>query len=102
MTEHRLSDEALKMHGLWDYMDHVLSYEDVGAGKDKPDLYLETARRLGAEPGDCVVFEDSCFAVNTALSAGFTVYGVDDHIQNKEAQLKAVCHRYIYSFEELL
>jgi len=102
MTEHRLSDEVLKMHRLWDYMDHVLTYEDVSAGKDKPDLYYEAARRLGATPADCIVFEDSLFAANTALSAGFIVYGVDDHVQNKEAQLKPICHRYIYSFEELL
>ena len=102
MTEHRLSDEALKLHGLWDYMDHVLSYEDVNAGKDKPDIYLEAARRFGAEPADCIVFEDSLFAVNTALSAGFVVYGVDDHVQNNEARMKSVCHRYIYSFKELL
>lgn len=102
MTEHRLCDEALKMHGLYGYMDHVLTYEDVGAGKDKPDLYLEAARRLGAAPKDCIVFEDSLFAVNTALSADFIVYGVDDHVQNKEDRLKPICHRYIYSFKELL
>lgn len=41
------------------------------AGKPAPDLFLEAARRLGAEPSRCAVFEDAIAGVEGARAGGF-------------------------------
>lgn len=64
--------------GVLDCFDFIISCTDVGAGKDKPDIFLEAARRLDCAPEETVVFEDSLQAVETAKRAGFGAVGVYD------------------------
>ena len=45
--------------------------------KPSPDVYLLAASRLGIEPGNCVVFEDSLGGVAAALAAGASVIGLE-------------------------
>jgi sugar-phosphatase len=44
--------------------------DDVTRKKPDPELFLTAARRLGAEPGRCVVFEDAPDGVLAARAAG--------------------------------
>ena len=46
----------------------VTGDEDL-AGKPSPEPYERAAGRLGVDPADCVVFEDSLFGVRSALAA---------------------------------
>ncbi len=52
--------------------------DDVGHERTKPhpDLFLLAAERLGVEPTDCVVFEDSEPGVTAANAAGCASVGV--------------------------
>ncbi|MDP3938886.1 MAG: HAD-IA family hydrolase, partial [Deltaproteobacteria bacterium] len=48
------------------------------AGKPAPDMFLEAARRLGAEPARAVVVEDALAGVEAGRRGGFgLVIGVD-------------------------
>ena len=103
MTNHALADAVLAHHGIAPLVGAVLTPEDVGGiGKERPDIYFEAARRLGAPVHECVVFEDTLFAIETAASAGFTVWGVDEPLQQSQRHIQAACHRYVHSFKELL
>ncbi len=51
-------DAVLKSLGLEQYFQVVATACEVAAGKPAPDIYLEVARRLGAKPENCLVFED--------------------------------------------
>ena len=73
-TSTELMDACLRRLGLREYFDSLLCCMDVGAGKDHPDVYYEAARRLGADPAQIAVYEDSDIAMRTAKQAGF--YGV--------------------------
>ncbi len=64
--------------GISGYFEFHISCDEVGAGKKQPDVFLEAARRLGCEPGECAVFEDSAVAVETAAAAGFGTVGIYD------------------------
>jgi sugar-phosphatase len=49
----------------------------VDEGKPSPVPYLLAAKRLGAEPANCLVVEDAPSGVKSGLSAGMTVWGVN-------------------------
>lgn len=65
-------DAALVGIDLVDLFAIVVSSDDVAHGKPAPDVYLETARRLGVAPSDCLVVEDSHNGVRAARAAGMT------------------------------
>lgn len=50
--------------------------EDVRRGKPSPEGYFIAARRLGVDPGRCVVVEDAPDGVRAAKDAGCTVLAV--------------------------
>ncbi|MGA5407614.1 HAD family hydrolase [Streptomyces lavendulocolor] len=49
----------------------------VEEGKPSPVPYLQAAARLGARPDECLVIEDAPSGVQSGLSAGMTVWGVN-------------------------
>ena len=50
----------------------------VRMAKPAPDIFLLAARRLGAQPRDCLVFEDTPKGVEAARAAGMQVIAVPD------------------------
>ena len=70
--------------------------------KNHPDIYLEAARRLGVEPGECLVFEDILPAVLTAKAAGMRVVGVrTGSSRQKWEEIRAAADLTIDSWEAL-
>jgi HAD superfamily hydrolase (TIGR01509 family) len=67
---------------------------DVERRKPFPDLFLEAARRLGAEPRNCWVVEDSVSGVQAAKAAGMRCLGLlttdtEEAIRSRGADLIA-------------
>lgn len=100
-TSPALIDVCLRRLGVRDCFQFLLSSEEVGVGKSRPDVYLEAARRLGGKPENTFVFEDLLFAVKTAKSAGFPVVAVYDRESagDREA-LEALADRYITRWDD--
>jgi HAD superfamily hydrolase (TIGR01509 family) len=61
---------------LAQYLDLVVSADEVGRGKPDPALFLEAARRLGLSPGRCIVVEDAPAGLEGARRAGMRSIGV--------------------------
>ena len=55
--------------------DALFSAESVPRGKPHPDLFLDAARVMGAEPGRCAVVEDPPSGVAAAVAAGMRALG---------------------------
>ncbi|MBN9249207.1 MAG: HAD family hydrolase [Mesorhizobium sp. 61-13] len=53
----------------------IYSSSMVKRGKPAPDIFLFAAEKMGAEPANCVVIEDSPFGVEGAVAAGMTAIG---------------------------
>jgi len=70
--EHRIIDRSLGVLGIAEWFDAVVGYEDTERHKPDPDPFLEAARRCGAEPTRCVVFEDADLGIEAARRAGMT------------------------------
>jgi HAD superfamily hydrolase (TIGR01509 family) len=72
-SNRELIDAVLRRLELTSVFDVTVSSEEVARGKPAPDVYLETARRLGVPPGRCVAIEDSASGIRAAHSAGMRV-----------------------------
>ena len=98
-----LAEAVLESCGLLGYMKFILTSDEVGSGKDDPEIFLRCAERLGTSPQDTAVFEDSCHAAASAASAGFFTVGVfDRHYADEYEQLKQICSASAENMRELL
>lgn len=77
-TDIHLIKACLERLGIVEWFSFLLSCEQVGVGKSKPDVYLEAAKRFGVLPEEIAVYEDAVYAAHTAKEAGFYVIGVFD------------------------
>ena len=94
---------ALERFGLAGLFGHIVYAEEIGLEKRDPRCFVELSRKLGAPPEDCTLFDDSPDNCATARQAGMTAVGVyDAYYHARQEELKAVCSRYIRSFEELV
>lgn len=59
-----------------DYVTALITDEDVTASKPDPQGYLSAADRLGIDPADCVVVEDSLAGLKAGRAAGAKVLAV--------------------------
>lgn len=83
-TDEALVRSCLSRLGVLERFSFLLSCESLGAGKDRPDIYLEAARRFGCRPEEAAVYEDALYAARTAAGAGFYVVGVYDENAAKD------------------
>ena len=66
---------SLEVTGLLPFFEgRIFSASMVKHGKPAPDLFLHAARTLEAEPGRCLVLEDSAVGVLAARNAGMAVW----------------------------
>ncbi|MFE1025121.1 HAD family hydrolase [Streptomyces sp. NPDC058818] len=63
-------EAILTRTGLDAHLRTVVSADEVARGKPAPDVFLEAARQLGADPADCVVLEDAAPGAAAAHAAG--------------------------------
>jgi len=69
-------DFIVKEAGLERYLRTTVTGDMVTHPKPHPEIYLKAAEALGAEPADCIVFEDSTSGVEAARKAGMRVVGL--------------------------
>ena len=75
-SNRELIDLFLELSGFGDAFHVTVSSEEVARGKPSPDVYLEAAARLGADPARCVAIEDSSNGIRAGHAAGMTVIAV--------------------------
>lgn len=69
---------AMDYIGVKNYFHVINSGENVAHSKPAPDIYLDTAKRLGVKPEECIVLEDSGNGCLSAVSAGMVCVGLDN------------------------
>jgi HAD superfamily hydrolase (TIGR01509 family) len=68
--ERYVVERSLQTIGLDNHFDTLVTASDVEHGKPAPDIFLESARRLGVPPADCWVLEDGEAGFQAATAAG--------------------------------
>ena len=69
-SPHSWVEGHLARSGLRHFFDALITYENEGAAKPAPDLYLRAMSVLGLEPAQAIAFEDSPNGVASAVAAG--------------------------------
>ena len=69
-------DFTLDGLGISDFFDATTGGDQVTKGKPHPEIFLETARKLHADPAQCLAFEDTQSGIESAIAAGMDVVGV--------------------------
>ena len=69
----------------------ALTHSGIHETRSKPDpaVFLTTAKKLGAEPGRCLVFEDAPAGVAAGKAAGMTVIAVPSVFEPDDPGIQA-------------
>jgi HAD superfamily hydrolase (TIGR01509 family) len=102
-TPLELAKTALIRNEIIEYFSFIVTCDEVGTGKNKPDIFYLAANKLNAQPSEIVVYEDADFALTTANDAGFYTVGVFDELfKDKRKDIEIISNLYIESFKDLL
>jgi len=98
-----LTDAVLKEKNVYDYFDAILTGCEVGAGKPAPDIYINTAKKMGVLPDKCLVFEDLIQGVMAGKAAGMHVCAVKDEYSDYQLdEKKQMADYFIEDYAEIL
>jgi len=96
-----LIDVVLRSSGLAADFVAAVSSQEVPRGKPSPDVYLEAARRLGADPVRCGAVEDSHNGIRSAKAAGMRVVAVPNPHYPPDDEALALADVVVSSIGEL-
>ncbi|MBX7102802.1 MAG: HAD-IA family hydrolase [Gemmataceae bacterium] len=72
----RIVTATLSQLDLLHLFETIVTAEDTPRHKPEPDVFLEAARRLGVDPAECLVFEDTDIGLEAATRAGMIGFDV--------------------------
>lgn len=102
-AEEELFYPAFEHLGLTQRFQAIVTTKEVKAGKEKPDVYLSAAKKLGLSCHECVVFEDIYIGLHTAKEAGFFTVAIEDEssLKDRDALMREADY-YVKDFQQLL
>lgn len=83
------------------YFDAIIDGNKTARSKPDPEVFLMGAEAIGAEPNECIVFEDAVKGVDAALKGGFYTVGVGNSDVLDEAHIVIPSFEYI-DYSEIL
>ena len=100
-SNRELIDLVFQESGLGRFFRATVSSEEVPRGKPAPDVYLEAARRLGAEPTRCAAVEDSENGIHAAKAAGMRTIAIPNPRYPPGAEALAAADVVLASIDDL-
>jgi HAD superfamily hydrolase (TIGR01509 family) len=94
-------NHVLELSGLAPCFKVTVSSEEVERGKPAPDVYLEAAHRLDAEPSHCVAIEDSANGIRSAHAADMHVVAIPNRAFPPPADVLALARVVLESIKDL-
>lgn len=93
-TSRETAIDQLTSAKIMPYFDDLVGGDDIKNGKPAPDIFLEAAARIGVEPKDCFVFEDSINGIKAAYSAGAKPIMIPDIVPPTDEILPMIYRKY--------
>ena len=100
-TDRHLVEAALDRCGVLSCFGEIFTCNEVGHGKDEPDIFEVALRFLGTRREETLVFDDALYAVRTAKEAGFPVAAVYDGHEKAQDQIRMLADVYLEELTQL-
>lgn len=96
----KLFKPCLINNSVWELFEAVCSTDETGRGKEYPDVFELTARKLAVSPKRCIVFDDVLPALRSAKQVGMLVCGVyDKYSAHHRTEIEHISDCYIHDFK---
>jgi HAD superfamily hydrolase (TIGR01509 family) len=89
MNDRKVIDHMLRITSMNRFFKAVFTAEDVNNPKPHPEVFLKCATKLGSQPEECVVVEDSLFGVEAAKTAKMKCIAVLTGVHSEDMLGKA-------------
>ena len=66
----------MELSGLNDYIDLIISNEEVKKSKPDPEMYLTAMKKFKVNPEECVILEDNDHGIEAAIASGGNLFKV--------------------------
>ncbi len=100
-SDKAFTEAALRRLGILDDFVAVVTCDEIGKGKDQPDVFFAAQELLGVQKQEIIVFEDAIHAIRTAKAAGFTVAAIyERHQLPDEPQIRLAADFYLSCFPD--
>ena len=78
-------EKALKVVGISDWFDEVVTADDVELGKPAPDVFLRACKLLGENPANALALDDAPAGILAAQRAGMQVIAIPSPLTSARA-----------------
>lgn len=94
----------LERLNMVNYFDAIIDGTKVSKAKPDPEVFLKGAHAVGAEPENCVVFEDSAAGIEAAHRAGMKAVGIGklDSLKNADFIIDGLYEMNLQTFDLLI
>ncbi len=100
-SKRSLAEAALRRLNLLHYFSVILSCDDMGVGKESPEIYEKALDILGTPKETTYVFEDALHCVITAKKAGFPVVAVKEATSaHNEEKIRELADIFIKDYDD--
>jgi len=101
-TKMRLTTErGLKYVGLFDFVDAIVTIDDVVNAKPHPEPVSKAIGLLGADPATTIMVGDSTVDIESAIAAGAIAVGVAWSLKGEQILKDAGAHHVIHDMRDL-
>lgn len=84
-TDRDKAEALIKKAGVYDYFNYIICGNDVTHSKPDPEIFLTAAARLGCQPENCIVLEDSPLGIQAAYRAQMVPVMIPDMVSPTES-----------------
>lgn len=93
---------ALELLGLFDFMETIVSLDDVEHAKPHPEPVAKAIQALGAKPSETLMVGDSSVDMKSAIAAGAIPVGVAWSLKGQDHLFEAGAVHMLHEMNELL
>lgn len=101
MSSRKEVEKLIKYIGIYEKFKLIVCREEVTNHKPNPEIYLKTAAKLGIEPSNCIVIEDTVIGAQSALNASMKCYVVVNELNNREEFAGILVEGFVNTKEDL-
>ena len=88
-TKNEKVKNLLKLSGIYDYFDEIVTGDMVKDSKPAPDIFLLAAEKVGALPSECIAVEDGKYGLRSARVAGYGEVILVPDLLSPDEEMKA-------------